>query len=104
MKILALLIMLVLGACSSSPTPCPEGKAGSLLCNLAQKAGKGDDANLQEEQCINLGFKPGTEAFANCRLKMLEMAHKEAVMQSSERPRTSKKRCQLDDSGDLMCD
>lgn len=32
---------------------------------------------VDHENCVELGFKPGTEAYGNCRLKMKEIRAKE---------------------------
>lgn len=34
------------------------------------------------QNCLDLGFKPGTEAYGNCRLKMREIRAKEAGAKS----------------------
>jgi len=37
---------------------------------------------VDNQNCIDLGFKPGTEPYGNCRLKLKEIRAKEAGTQS----------------------
>jgi hypothetical protein len=37
---------------------------------------------IDHQNCVDLGFKPGTEAYGNCRLKMREIRAKEEGTQS----------------------
>jgi hypothetical protein len=37
---------------------------------------------VDNQNCIDLGFKPGTEPYGNCRLKLKEIRAKEAGSQS----------------------
>jgi len=84
MKKAAIFLLLALSSCSSSPPKCLVGSPGSLLCATTERAPR-EDAARQEEQCEDLGFKPGTDAFANCRLKIIEMEHSEAVANTAKR-------------------
>lgn len=39
---------------------------------------------IDHQNCIDLGFKPGTEAYGNCRLKMKEIRVREEGSQSPD--------------------
>lgn len=62
MRIFIFISAIALSACSA-----PNGKSfGQNMQDLSAAMGGGSD----DQHCTGYGFKPGTDAFANCKLQM----------------------------------
>lgn len=77
-KIILAVMALLLTACSSDPNSF--WRSPTLAMEARAKAAE-DRANTQ---CASFGFKPGTDAFANCRLRLAESDKRAAMLLSAQ--------------------
>ncbi len=64
----------VLGGCANHPLDCAVGFHHSdCLPGTAGYDNPNKFAAVDNQQCRSYGFKPGTDAYANCMLKLTEM-------------------------------
>ncbi len=67
-RLAVILVTLVLTGCQPG---LQNGCTGLLGCSLTDPTGeKAKQARIQ--QCTRFGFKPGTDAFANCQLQLAQ--------------------------------
>lgn len=85
-----LVTLLLLGCASAAPDGTPitrEGPLpgdGSLLGTIAEMRDPGSTYKARmaadTAKCVELGFKPGTEAYGNCRLQLEQIRASKRVV------------------------